>query len=235
VIVSGVVVIRLLGWPIVLFVAVVSTAAAQGPNRSSDEKCDGAVYEAKDVSQKARIRDKPIPKYTEAGRKHNVNGTVALTAILCRSGQVTDIQVVKGLPYGLTESAIDAAKGIKFEPAQKDAEAVSQKTQLEYSFSVGPPRALAKEPVEGRMVERTVVWNACRYRAEITREIWAKIKTRVNGPFNKEQANSDLDGILTLGYFDKQQSHLRFEEGDKGGIHVVFVLKELPQQDLCEK
>ena len=219
----------------ILFLTTVTATAAQGANQTSDEKCDGAVYQPQEVSQKARIRDKPIPKYTEAARKHNVNGTVALTAILCRSGQVTDIQVVKGLPHGLTEGAIDAAKRIKFEPAQKDGEAVSQTTQLEYSFSVGPPRALAKEPVEGRMVEKTVVWGACRYRAEITREIWAKIKTRVNGPFNKEQANSDLDGILTLGYFDKDQSRLRLEEGDKGGIHVVFVLKGLPQQDLCDK
>jgi len=219
----------------IMFLITITAATAQVANQASDEKCDGPVYEAKDVSQRARIRDKPIPNYTEAARKHNVNGTVALTANLCRSGLVTDIQVTKGLPFGLTERAIDAAKKIKFEPAQKDGEAVSQRTQLEYSFSVGPPRGLAKEPVEGRMVERTVVWSGCRYRAEITREIWAKIKTRVNGPFNKEQANSDLDGILTLGYFDKDQSRLRLEEGDKGGIHVVFVLKGLPQQDLCDK
>ena len=226
---------RILVLLITLFLAAVSVAAAPGINQTSDERCDGAVYEAKDVSQKARIRDKPIPKYTEAARKHNVNGTVALTAILCRSGLVTDIQVTKGLPFGLTEGAIDAAKKIKFEPAQKDGAAVSQTTQLEYNFSLGPPRALAKEPVEGRMVERTVVWSACRYRAEITREIWAKIKTRVNAPYNKEQGNLELEAILTLGYFDQKQSHLRFEEGDKGGIHVVFVLKELPQQDLCDK
>ena len=218
-----------------MFLITITPATAQVANQLSDEKCDGPVYEAKDVSQKARIRDKPIPKYTEAARKHSVNGTVALTAILCRSGNVADIQVVKGLPFGLTEAAIAAARQVKFEPAQKDSDAVSQRTQLEYSFSVGPPRALAKEPVEGRMVERTVVWSACRYRAEITREIWAKIKTRVNAPYNKEQGNLELEAILTLGYFDQKQSHLRFEEGDKGGIHVVFVLKELPQQDLCEK
>src|SRR5436305_14617807 len=69
----------------ILFLTSVTAIAAQGANQTSDEKCDGPVYEAKDVSQKARIRDKPIPKYTEAARKHNVNGTVALTAVLCRS------------------------------------------------------------------------------------------------------------------------------------------------------
>jgi TonB family protein len=220
----------------IMFLITTTAATAQVANQASDEKCDGPVYEAKDVSQKARITyHAPPPQYTEKARLHNVSGQVELTVVLCRSGEVTDIQVVKGLPYGLSESAINAAKKIKFEPAQKDGERVSQRMELQFSFSLGPPRALAKEPVEGRMVERTVVWHACRYRAEITREIWAKIKTRVNGPFNKEQANSDLDDILTLGYFDKDQSRLRFEEGDKKGIFVVFVLKELPQQDLCDK
>ena len=227
----------------IVFLTIISlialtAATAQISNQPSDEKCDGPVYEPKDVSQRARIRDKPLPKYTEAARKHNVNGSVALTAILCRSGQVTDIKVVKGLPHGLTESAIDAAKSIKFEPAQKDGEAVSQTIQLEFGFSLNPPgfRALAKEPVEGRKVEKTILMGMpCRYRAEIWKEIWAKIKTRVGSTYTKEQANLDLEGVRTLSYFDKKQTHLRLEEGDKGGIFVVFVFKELPQQDLCDR
>ena len=222
----------------IMFLIATTAATAQVASQASDEKCDGPVYEAKDVSQKARITSRAPPEYTEKARLHNVSGQVDLTVVLCRSGEVTDIQVVKGLPYGLSESAINAAKRIKFEPAQKDGEQVSQKMQLQYGFNLNPPghRALARDPAEGRIVERTVVMGmACRYRAEIWKEIWAKIKTRVNGPYNKEQGNLDLEAILTLGYFDQKQSHLRLEEGDKKGIFVVFVLKELPQQDLCEK
>ena len=44
-----------------------------------------------------------------------------------------------------------------------------------------------------------------------------------------------MDAVLALGYFDKKQSYLRLEEGEKGGIKVVFFLKELPQQNLCDK
>jgi len=221
----------------ILFLTTVTAAAAQGANQTSDEKCDGPVYQAKEVSQKAKITSKPIPTYTEAARKHNVNGQVALTAVLCRSGHVTDIQVVKGLSYGLTEAAIATAKQIKFEPAQKDGEIVSQTMQFEYSFNLNPTRrALAKEPVEGRIVERTALnGTPCPYRLEVSKEIWAKIKTRSGSPYHNEQGNLDLEAILTLGYFDQKQSHLRLEEGEKGGIYVVFVLKGLSEKDLCEK
>src|SRR2546430_368762 len=169
----GVVMTRILGLLIMLFLAAVSVAAAQGANQTSDEKCDGAVYQPQEVSQKARIISKAIPTYTEAARMHNINGRVALTAVLCRSGHVTDIQVVKGLSYGLTEGAIAAAKQVKFEPAQKDGQTVSQAIDLEYGFSLNPHghRPLAKEPVEGRVVEsRMIMGMACNYRREVWRQ-----------------------------------------------------------------
>jgi TonB family protein len=222
----------------ILFLTAASAAAAQGANQPNEEKCDGAVYQAKEVSQKAKITSKPPPTYAEQARMHNISGQVALTAVLCRSGHVTDIQIVKGLPFGLTESAIEAVKRVKFDPAQKDGEVVSQTMQFEYGFSLNPHghRSLAKEPVEGRIVESTIIMGmACRYRGEIWRQIWAQIKTRMGNPYHKEQANLDMDGLLALGYFDKKQSYLRLEEGDKGGIGVVFFLKELPQQNLCDK
>ena len=227
----------LLSFTITLAISV-SVAAAQSGNQPGDEKCDGAVYEAKDVSQKAKIIDKPPPTYTQEARMHNVTGRISLTAVLCSSGHITDIQVVKGLPDGLTESAIAAAKKIKFEPAQKDGQAVSQSLQMEYSFSLNPHvrGPLAKEPVEGRIVEsRILTGMSCRYRAEIWKEIWAQIKTREGDPYHKEHANHELEAVLALGYFDKKQSYLRLEEGAKGGIYVVFFLKELPQQNLCDK
>jgi TonB family protein len=222
----------------ILFLTTVSAAAAQGANQPSEEKCDGVVYEAKEVSQKAKITSKPPPTYPAQAAMHNVSGRVALTAVLCRSGRVTDIQVTKGLPFGLTESAAAAVKKIKFDPAQKDGQPVSQAIELEYSFSLNPHghRPLAKEPVEGRIVEsRIIMGMACRYRQEVWRQIWAQIKTSVGNPYHQEQGHHDMDAVLALGYFDKKQSYLRLEEGEKGGIDVVFFLKELPQQDLCDK
>ena len=52
------------------------------------------------------------------------------------SGEVTGISVVKPLPDGLTEKAIQAARQIKFRPAQKDGHVVSQYIVLEYNFNI---------------------------------------------------------------------------------------------------
>jgi TonB family protein len=94
------------------------------------------VYNPKDVSQKARILSKPEPQYTEEARKNQVSGTVVLRAVFSSSGQVTNIRAVNGLPYGLTEKAIGAARQIRFTPATKDGRAVSQYIQIEYNFNL---------------------------------------------------------------------------------------------------
>lgn len=93
-------------------------------------------YDEDEVTTKAVINSKPPPEYTEEARQNHVQGTVVLKVILTKSGGVTDINVVKGLPYGLTEKAIAAATRIKFEPAVKDGHPVSQYTTIEYEFEI---------------------------------------------------------------------------------------------------
>jgi TonB family protein len=93
------------------------------------------VYGGKEVDQQAQILDKPKPFYTDSARTSLTSGTVVLRAVLASSGQVTNIRVISGLPNGLTEQAIAAAKRLKFTPAMKDGKAVSQEIQLEYNFS----------------------------------------------------------------------------------------------------
>ena len=94
------------------------------------------VFNGKDVTSKARILSKPEPQYTEDARKNQVTGTVVLRAVFSSSGQVTQIRAVSGLPYGLTERAIAAARNIKFTPATKDGHNVSMWFQLEYNFNL---------------------------------------------------------------------------------------------------
>ncbi len=93
------------------------------------------VFAPKEVSQKARVLSKPEPQYTEAARKNQITGTVVLRAVFSSSGQVTNITARAGLPYGLTERAIAAARQIRFVPAMKDGRPVSMYIQLEYNFN----------------------------------------------------------------------------------------------------
>jgi TonB family protein len=94
------------------------------------------TFSPKDVTVKARILSRPEPQYTEEARKNQVSGTVVLRAVFSSGGQVTNIRTVSGLPYGLTERAIAAARMIRFSPAMKDGHAVSQYIQIEYNFNL---------------------------------------------------------------------------------------------------
>ena len=101
----------------------------QGQGQSGEK-----VYPPREVTVKAKIKSRPLPHYTEEARQHGAHGTVVLQLVLRASGDVTDIIIIKGLPYGLSEEGIKAAQGIKFEPAMKDDHKVSQSLMVEYEF-----------------------------------------------------------------------------------------------------
>jgi TonB family protein len=112
-------------------------ASGQDAGRDqAEETCAGPIYRAREVTRRAKITYIREPGYTEKARSNGVRGRVVLTAVLCRTGKVTDIKVVKGLPDGLTEEAVESTRGIKFEPAEKDGEAVSQSITRECNFSI---------------------------------------------------------------------------------------------------
>lgn len=94
------------------------------------------LMSTKEVSVKPRILSKPEPQYSEEARRKQTRGTVRLRAILAANGQVVGISVLAGLPNGLTEEAIIAARRIRFLPALKDGQPVSTFVQLEYNFDV---------------------------------------------------------------------------------------------------
>ena len=75
-------------------------------------------------------------QYTNEGRNNKVEGTVVLSAVFSAEGQISDIRVIQGLPHGLTENAIIAAKKIRFEPAMKDGQPVSVRGNIEFSFNI---------------------------------------------------------------------------------------------------
>ena len=94
------------------------------------------TFSGKEVTSKARVLDKPEPTYTEAARKNQITGTVVLRAVFSSGGAVTNIHAVSGLPDGLTERAIAAAKQIRFVPATKDGHPVSMWMELQYNFNL---------------------------------------------------------------------------------------------------
>jgi TonB family protein len=82
------------------------------------------------------ITDKPKPIYTPEGRAKKVEGEVVLQVVFTASGEVQVLRVLKGLGYGLDESAQNAARLIKFNPAQKDGQAVDSSAVVHIVFEL---------------------------------------------------------------------------------------------------
>jgi TonB family protein len=103
---------------------------------TTDRDLTAKAYSGKDVTTKPRILEKPEPQYTEEARRHQIRGIVVLRCVFSANGRVTNIVPIRGLRYGLTRKAMNAAYGIKFIPATKDGHPVSMYMQLEYNFNL---------------------------------------------------------------------------------------------------
>jgi len=83
-----------------------------------------------------KLLTRPKPQYTETARKNLVEGQVVLRITFLANGTIGPISVVKGLPDGLTEQAIEAAKRITFEPMRVNGKAKTTTKVVTSSFSV---------------------------------------------------------------------------------------------------
>ena len=54
------------------------------------------------------------------------------------------------------------------------------------------------------------------------------IKTRKGDTYNPKQVQSDLKELLSFNWFDKTESRVVTEQGIRGGVNVIFEVKELP-------
>ncbi len=84
------------------------------------------------------------------------------------------------------------------------------------------PRAVH---AQGRLVESVDITGNRRLRKD---DILYYVQTRPGDPYNEQQVQRDLQAILALGFFDKTATRVLTEEGARGGINVIFEVKELP-------
>ena len=82
------------------------------------------------------ILSKPRPGYTDSARQSNTTGEIVLLVEFRSDGKIGFIGVLKGLPHGLTEQAILAAKRIRFTPAAVDGRPVTVVKTVQFNFSI---------------------------------------------------------------------------------------------------
>jgi len=82
----------------------------------------------------------------------------------------------------------------------------------------------AQQP-QARLVEDVDIIGNRRLRKE---DIIYYIQTRPGDPYNPDQVARDLQTILSLNFFDKVGTRVTTEDGPRGGVRIIFEVKELP-------
>lgn len=84
-----------------------------------------------------RAIERPAPQYTAEAREVRLQGVVIVQAEIDTRGEVRNAKVLKGLPLGLSEAALETVRGWRFEPA-RDAEGkpISVYYNLTFNFKM---------------------------------------------------------------------------------------------------
>jgi hypothetical protein len=88
------------------------------------------------VTSGVKILSKPRANYTDFARWYQITGKVALRVTFSADGTIGAISTASKLPFGLTQEALTAAKGITFEPAMREGTPYSVTKMVEYGFSI---------------------------------------------------------------------------------------------------
>ena len=108
---------------------------APGDRVRTQEVQPGNAKPSKDVSR-LKVVSKPPPRYTERARVSGIEGTVTLRVTFLASGGIGAITTVRGLPCGLTEQAIMAARKMKFVPKEANGVARTTTRPVSYTFKI---------------------------------------------------------------------------------------------------
>jgi protein TonB len=85
--------------------------------------------------QAAKVIRQVKPAYPDLARKARVQGTVKLTAVIGRSGTVSNLQLISGHPL-LVPAAVNAVSQWVYEPTLLSGEPVEVITQIDVNFTL---------------------------------------------------------------------------------------------------
>lgn len=78
----------------------------------------------------------PLPTYTPAARRIRLEGRVILEAVIDEHGMVTGARILKGLGFGLDESALATVSTWRFAPARRKGRPIAVLYNLMINFRI---------------------------------------------------------------------------------------------------
>ena len=117
-----------------------SVAANDPPPSQCEERIYGEIRASSVVPGRKPVKIFEIPKtdYPEEAREAGITGTVTLRVRFLAGGRIGAVDIVEGLPGGLTDEAVKAAKKIRFLPAKQDGRMINVSEKVEFHFGDRP-------------------------------------------------------------------------------------------------
>ena len=79
------------------------------------------------------------PHYPEDARKARAMGIVIVEALVDRQGRIVDVEILKNMPFGMGQAAVDAVRQWQFRPATMNGEPVDVIFNLTVNFKLDLP------------------------------------------------------------------------------------------------
>ena len=79
----------------------------------------GGPYRPGSGIEPPRLIKEIKPDYPDEARRRNIEGEVVLEIVVRRDGSVGNVKVLRGLPAGLNDRAVDAVRQWRFSPAKR--------------------------------------------------------------------------------------------------------------------
>lgn len=108
---------------------------APPPPAPEPEPSEGPLRVGGDVKAPIAI-NRSKPNYTDPARKGHITGVVVIEAVVNKQGEVEQAKILKGLPLGLSEQAMDAVKHWRFRPGTLNGQPVDVIFTLTVNFTL---------------------------------------------------------------------------------------------------
>ena len=111
-------------------------ASAPVPAPAAPHAPPSAPEAAPGLVEPATAATRVEPAYPDLARRSGVEGAVELEVSIDASGRVTDVEVLRGLPMGLSEAAADAVRKWTWKPARSPAGPVASRRTVRIRFTL---------------------------------------------------------------------------------------------------
>jgi TonB family protein len=117
------------------------TWSTRPKNPPATTTADGSPFRVGGDVKAPVLLNRIEPVYTEEARKARIMGIVIVEATIGQDGLVKNVRVLKPLPFGLDQAAVDAVKQWTFKPATINGQAVDVLFNLTVNFKLqmAPP------------------------------------------------------------------------------------------------